>query len=241
MAAMINSDPLMDDRVGVPSSGHRQAIGKSHAQLSRRTLVRFRKGVARPDGTYLAVDRRLGLGSSRGELRTASLLSRAKLAAAVGRVHRWAREVEAETEPVDPACSGPAPIGPGQKAHAAITTSQIRPIIGLLEQIPETEQVASEVLAGTPDIEICPPSLDWEVEVRVAAAPRSGAGPAGRRSLMPGGSPNSATILITTPIPEPARTTSERTPPPVPQGRKAVVLSRYAVPTTPSTNGCSVP
>jgi transposase len=84
----------------------------------------------------------------------AAQLSRSKIAAALGRAHRRDREAKAERIQSILRAPGLRQSDPVQKAYAAIVTSQVRLIIGLLEQIPELEQVVSEGFGRHPDTEI---------------------------------------------------------------------------------------
>jgi transposase len=101
----------------------------------------------------------------------AAQLSRTKITATLKRARR--RDSDAKADRIQqilrtPALRQPAPV---QKAYAAIVTSQVRLILGLIEQIPELEAVVGEGFGRHPDAEIytSQPGLGQILGARVLA------------------------------------------------------------------------
>jgi transposase len=101
----------------------------------------------------------------------AGRLSRSKIAAALTRARR--RDVETRAEQIQAVLRAPALRQPAavERAYATIVTTQIRLLVGILEQLPGLEEVLSQGFGRHPDAEIytSQPGLGVVLGARVLA------------------------------------------------------------------------
>jgi hypothetical protein len=142
----------------------------------------------------------------------AAQLSRSKIAAALTRARR--RDVQTRAEQIQAGLRAPALRQPAavERAYATIVTTQIRLLVGILEQLPGLEEVLGAGFDRHPDAEIytSQPGLVW--------------------SWVPGCLPSSVTTRTATTTPELAETTPGPHRSPAPLG-----AARRCWPATPAT------